>query len=428
MNYHETVQWLFAQLPMFQRIGAAAFKKDLTNTLKLTALMGEPQRSFKSVHIAGTNGKGTTAHTLAAIFTTAGYKTGLYISPHYKDFRERIKIDGQYISEAEVVDFVAKYQADFEAIQPSFFEMTVAMAFDHFARHQVDIAIIETGMGGRFDSTNVITPQLSVITNIGYDHMQFLGDTLPLIAFEKAGIIKPGIPVVIGETHTETKPVFEQAATERSCAITFADQHYRVIRTDSEIGGMTVDITKNGTPYLQNIRTDLYGNYQLKNLATVFGAVEQLQLLGHKIDEAILRKSLANVQQISAFMGRCQVLRREPLVLVDSGHNEAGFKEIFGQIAELAFPRVHIVIGTVNDKDLTKMLPLLPKDAVYYFCRPDLPRGRNAEELQNEAAKYGLKGYAYPSVQEAYQTALKSALAKELVFVGGSVFVVAEVL
>ncbi len=428
MNYPETVQWLFAQLPMFQRVGAAAFKKDLTNTLKLMAVLGEPQRSFKTIHIAGTNGKGTTAHALAAILTTAGYKTGLYISPHYKDFRERIKIDGQYIGKDEVVDFVAKYQDAFTEIQPSFFEMTVAMAFDHFARHQVDVAVIETGMGGRFDSTNIIMPQLSVITNIGYDHTQFLGDTLPLIAFEKAGIIKPGVPVVIGETHPETRPVFEQAASERGCRITFADQHYQALRTDRAIGSMTVDIVKNGQPYLQHIHTDLYGNYQLKNLATVFGAVEQLQLLGYQIDKAILYKALANIQQISTFMGRCQVLQREPMVLVDSGHNEAGFKEIFSHIAELGFDKLHVVIGTVNDKDLTKMLPLLPKQATYYFCRPDIPRGRDAEELRIAANEYGLQGSSYPSVQQAYQSALKAAGANELVFVGGSVFVVAEVL
>lgn len=428
MNYEETLQWLFAQLPMFQRIGAAAFKKDLTNTLKLTALLGEPQRRFKSIHIAGTNGKGTTAHTLAAILTSAGYKTGLYISPHYKDFRERIKIDGEYIGEAEVVEFVAKHQSDFETIKPSFFEMTVAMAFDHFARHQVDVAVIETGMGGRFDSTNVITPQLSVITNIGYDHMQFLGDTLPLIAFEKAGIIKPSIPVVIGETQVETTPVFNQAAQERGCTITYADQHYKTIRTDKEIGGMTVDVVKNGQPYLTQLVTDLYGNYQLKNLATVFGAVEAMQSIGYTIDEPILRKALANVQGISKFMGRCQVLQHNPLVLVDSGHNEAGFKEIFGHLTELAFPKVHIVIGTVNDKDLTKMLPMLPKDALYYFCRPDIPRGRDAEELQQAAVGHGLQGHSYPSVQAAYHAALAAASANELVFVGGSVFVVAEVL
>ncbi|CAN5265894.1 folylpolyglutamate synthase/dihydrofolate synthase family protein [soil metagenome] len=399
MNYQDTVQWLFAQLPMFQRIGAAAYKNDLTNTLKLTALMGEPQRRFKSVHIAGTNGKGTTAHALAAIFTTAGYKTGLYISPHYKDFRERIKIDGQYISEAEVVDFVAKYQSDFEEIQPSFFEMTVAMAFEHFARHEVNIAIIETGMGGRFDSTNVITPELSIITNIGYDHTKFLGETLPLIAFEKAGIIKPGIPTVIGETQPETQPVFDQSAAEHGSTIVYADQHYRVNRTDKAIGSMIVDVLKDGKPYLQNLQTDLYGNYQLKNLATVFGAVEQLQKQGYPINDAVLRKGLFNVQQISTFMGRCQVLHHEPLVLVDSGHNEAGFKEIFGHIKELNYSKVHVVIGTVNDKDLTKMLPLMPKNATYYFCKPDLPRGRDAEELHAEALKYSLQGHAYHSVQ-----------------------------
>ncbi len=428
MNYAETVLWLFDQLPMFQRVGASAFKKDLTNTLKLMALLQEPQRQFKSVHIAGTNGKGTTAHTLAAIFTTAGYKTGLYISPHYKDFRERIKIDGQYISEGEVVDFVAKYQQDFISIQPSFFEMTVAMAFDHFARHKVDIAIIETGMGGRFDSTNVIIPKLSIITNIGYDHTQFLGDTLPLIAFEKAGIIKPKVPVVIGETQPETQPVFNQAAKDRNSPISYADQHYRVVRTDRAIGGMTVNVLKDGIPYLENLQTDLYGNYQLKNLATVFGAVEQLQVQGYNIDEVILRKSLSNIKEISTFMGRAQVLQRDPLVLVDSGHNEAGFKEIFGLIAELAFPGLHIVIGTVNDKDLTKMLPLLPKGATYYFCRPDIPRGRDAEELRIESVKYDLRGQSYPSVQDAYKAALSAALVSELVFVGGSVFVVAEVI
>lgn len=426
MTYGETLQFLYDQLPMFQRIGAAAFKKDLTNTIKLCNLLGDPQTRFKSVHVAGTNGKGSVSHIVAAILQQAGYKVGLYVSPHYKDFRERIKINGEYITEGEVVDFVARYKDGFLPIQPSFFEITVGMAFDHFARHQVDIAVVEVGMGGRLDSTNVIIPELSVITNIGLDHTQFLGTTLPEIAGEKAGIIKRGIPVVIGETQPETQPVFNTTAERMNVPITYADKHCRVTLTDRNLQGMDCEL-KYSDGRVVAFHTDLFGNYQLKNLATAITAAEVLSSKWQITQEHIIN-ALSNIREATSFMGRCQVIGEQPLCIVDSGHNADGVREIMEVINSLDYDYLHFVIGTVNDKDLGGMLSQLPKEATYYFCKPDIPRGREAVQMQQEAATFGLQGNAYTSVAEAFNAAKNVAGNHDLVFTGGSIFVVAEVL
>jgi dihydrofolate synthase/folylpolyglutamate synthase len=428
MTYEETVRYLFERLPMFQRIGPAAYKADLDNTIELVKLSGNPHTQFPAIHIAGTNGKGSVSHILAAVLQAAGYKTGLYISPHYKDFRERIKINGRYITEQAVVDYVQRHQSDIERIEPSFFEITVGMAFEYFAAEKVDIAVIETGLGGRLDSTNIITPLLSVITNIGYDHMDMLGNTLPLIAAEKGGIIKHGVPVVIGETHPETETVFRKIAEERHSPIIFADQHYQVDITSSTIGSMTVDVSKNGQALAENLQTDLYGNYQRKNLATCFAAIEQLKALGWPLSIDVVQKALQKVGSSTAFIGRCQVLGRNPLIIADSGHNEDGIKEIVSQINSLPFNHLHFVLGSVKDKDLSKTLPLLPEHATYYFCKPDIPRGLEADALKEAAANYGLKGNSYPTVKAAFDAAKATAQPDDLVFVGGSIFVVGEVL
>lgn len=428
MNYQQTIQYLFEQLPMFQRVGAAAFKKDLTNTLKLCEALDNPQHKFKSVHVAGTNGKGSTSHLIAGALQQAGYSVGLYISPHYKDFRERIKINGEYIAEQEVVDFVQTHKAIIDEVKPSFFEITVVMAFDHFARHQVDVAVVEVGMGGRFDSTNVITPELSVITNIGLDHTQFLGTTLPEIAFEKAGIIKPHVPVVIGETQAETKPVFDRIADERNAPISYADKLYSVKLLDRDLYGMNVKIDIADKEHALEFKTDLFGPYQLKNMATALAALYQLQQQGWNIKTEHITTAFASIRTLTAFIGRGQVVSEKPLTILDSGHNADGVRELLALIDSVAFDKLHFVIGTVSDKDVSSMLAQLPTDATYYFCKPDIPRGGEAEELKEKALSYQLHGETYNSVLEAYKAAQLAAKDHDLVIVGGSIFVVAEVL
>ncbi|WP_052597570.1 folylpolyglutamate synthase/dihydrofolate synthase family protein [Aureispira sp. CCB-QB1] len=428
MNYQETIQWLFSQLPMFQRVGNQAFKKDLKNITALCEHLGQPQNQFKSIHIAGTNGKGSTAHILAAILQTAGYKVGLYTSPHYRDFRERIKINGSYISEQSVVDFVANNQAIFEQIQPSFFEMTVAMAFDYFHQEQVDIAIIETGLGGRLDSTNILTPLLSIITNIGMDHEAMLGNTLALIAGEKAGIIKPNVPVLIGETHIETAPVFVEKAVQENAAIIFVDEvvEAQLIEKDYQKAIYTVT----SEPYNLNFHElifDLTGAYQIHNLKTALLATFFLLKENFNITPAHIRAACADVQNISHLLGRWQVLSEFPLTICDSGHNGHGLQYTLQALKELNKEQIHFVFGTVNDKDLSKVFPLLPKDAIYYFCKADIPRGLDAHTLQQFAEAYGLNGEAYVSVQEAFEVAQAQASDDDCVFVGGSIFVVGEV-
>ena len=432
MNYPQTLDFLYAQLPMFQRIGPAALKNDLTNTLALCEHLGNPQHAFRSIHVGGTNGKGSVSHQLAAICQAAGLKTGLYVSPHYKDFRERIKINGLYIPRAAVVDFVAQNQDVIQRIQPSFFEMCVAMAFDWFAKQKVDIAIIEVGIGGRLDSTNVITPELSVITNISYDHQAILGDTLPQIAFEKAGIIKPGIPVVIGETHPESAPVFRQKAAAVNAPIVFADAHYRAVEKDTSHWETTLyNIFKQNKIAFTDVVVGASGPFQAKNLATVMQAIETwrpdwLQAAG----AGVLRRGLADLRSLTRFMGRWQVVGENPTVLCDSAHNEAGLRMAFERIHSTLKPgtRLHIVTGFVNDKEVDKVLPLFPQYARFYFAKADIPRGLNAEELRQKAVGAGLFGRAYVSVPNALQAAKRAAAPEDLIVVIGSIFVVAEVL
>ena len=397
---------------MYQRVGASAYKANLNNTINLLAELNNPEKKFKSIHVAGTNGKGSTSHMLASVFQTAGYKTGLYTSPHLKDFRERIKINGICIPEQIVVDFVEKNQALFDDIKPSFFEMTAALAFDYFAKEQVDIAIIEVGMGGRLDSTNVITPLLSVITNIGLDHTQFLGDTLEKIAAEKAGIIKPKVPVIIGETNEKTAPVFLEIAKQNHSEIVFADQHF---------------VETHGRASL-HVDCDLQGIYQKKNIQTALAAVFSVKNQFEYLSESAIKKGLANVVKNTGLMGRWQIVGEKPLIVCDTGHNEDGIKQILQQIEQTPHRHLHAVFGVVNDKDVTTILSLLPKNATYYFCKANLPRALNEKDLQEQAQKFGLQGDAFPTVHEALETAKKSAHADDLIWVGGSTFVVADIL
>jgi len=421
---------------MYHRIGAAAFKKDLTNTLALCEHLGNPHLKFKSIHVGGTNGKGSVSHILAAVCQAAGLKTGLYTSPHYKDFRERIKVDGEYIPRRQVVDFVQNNRTAIEKIQPSFFELCVAMAFDHFAREQVNVAIVEVGLGGRLDSTNVVTPLLSVVTNISYDHQNMLGDSLPEIAFEKAGIIKPGVPVVIGETHPESAPVFLKKAAETGSEIVFADQHFEAAEKRTERWQSTFyDVFKNKTLFLENLEVDAAGPYQAKNLATAIQAVEVVSKELPVLDLHALQAGLKNLRSLTHFMGRWQIIADNPTILCDSAHNEAGLRLAFEKIHQLINSRptthdsqLHIVTGFVNDKDVDKVLGLFPENARYYFAKANIPRGLEATILQEKAAKWGRKGRAYSSVKNALKAAKRAARPADLVLVIGSIFVVAEVL
>jgi dihydrofolate synthase/folylpolyglutamate synthase len=432
MNYQETLDYLYTQLPMFTRVGASAFKKDLTNTIALCNKLDNPQNKFKSIHIGGTNGKGSTSHMLAAVLQTAGYKTGLYTSPHLKDFRERVRINGEMITEQEVVDFVAQHQRDFEEIEPSFFEMTVALAFDAFARHEVDIAIIEVGLGGRLDSTNIITPLLSIITNIGWDHMNLLGNTLTEIATEKAGIIKQSIPVIIGEYQEEVAAVFMKQAKEKNAPISFASEEWILESVQKATDFLHITASpkqKTGklTPGTYHLNLDLTGNYQLKNVKTVCMAVEELHHLGFVISGNHVEVALQQVQLLTGLAGRWQTLSTSPLTICDTGHNPDGILEVLKNIAAVPYQHLHFVLGMVNDKDITKVLSLLPQDATYYFCRPDIPRGLTATELQQQAATMNLQGQTYPTVPAALAAAQQAAKPQDLVFAGGSTFVVAEI-
>jgi dihydrofolate synthase/folylpolyglutamate synthase len=438
MNYQETLSYLYNQLPMFTRVGASAFKKDLTNTIALCAKLDNPQHKFKSIHIGGTNGKGSTSHMLAAVLQTAGYKTGLYTSPHLKDFRERIRINGEMISEQEVVDFVAQHKTVFETIEPSFFEMTVALAFDAFARHQVDIAIVEVGLGGRLDSTNIITPLLSVITNIGWDHMNMLGNTLPLIAGEKAGIIKPGIPVIIGEFQPEVAEVFTNTASKKGAPLAFASEQWELIsskqQTENNAGqDSLLDIrltsTSENLPLSgYQLQLDLTGTYQLKNVKTVLSAVDELRNQGWTITDEHITAALKQVKTLTGLQGRWQILSTSPLTICDTGHNPDGIQEVLKNIAGIPYQHLHFVLGMVNDKDISKVLSLLPTiNATYYFCKPALPRGLNAEVLQQQALPFDLCGDVYATVPLALKAAQQQAGPNDLVFAGGSTFVVAEI-
>src|ERR1041385_1031883 len=429
MNYKEAIDFLYSRLPMFHRIGSAAYKADLNNTSELCALLGNPENylKHKSIHIAGTNGKGSVSHMLAAILQTAGYKTGLYTSPHLLDFRERIRINGKMIPEKEVISFIEKYRSDFERINPSFFEWTVALAFDFFAKEKVDVAVIETGLGGRLDSTNVITPLLSVITNIGLHHTNLLGNTHQQIAIEKAGIIKRNIPVVIGETMPETKNIFIQKAKQENAEIIFADEIFKAEKKDTDDGYLILDIHKGNQPYTKDLHLDLTGDYQLKNIVTAIAATENLKK-HFSISENTLRSALMNVRNLTGLMGRWQILRTEPLVICDVGHNAEGIGYVVEQIKKIKYDKLHFVLGAVDDKDISKILDLLPKTAEYYFCRANIPRAMDAEMLTKQANAARLRGKNYGNVKDAVKNALQNASANDLVFIGGSTFVVAEAL
>jgi dihydrofolate synthase/folylpolyglutamate synthase len=429
MNYKQTLDYLYTQLPMFTRVGASAFKANLDNTIELCARLDNPQHKFKSIHVGGTNGKGSTSHMLAAILQTAGYKTGLYTSPHLKDFRERIRINGEMIAEQTVIDFVRDHKPDFDEIQPSFFEMTVGLAFDIFAKEKVDIAIIEVGLGGRLDSTNVISPLLSVITNIGWDHMNMLGDTLPLIAGEKAGIIKPNVPVIIGEYQPEVAEVFIAKAKQENAPLVFASEEWsgEVKSGKLKVESLEVVLSKNSQPVTQILQLDLTGSYQTKNVKTVLSAVEQLNSLGYNITPGHISTALSHVKTLTGLRGRWDTLSHNPLVICDTGHNPEGITEVMKNIAATPFKQLHFVIGMVNDKDHSKVLAMLPKDATFYFCRPDIPRGLDAKSLKQKAESFGLHGLAYADVASALAAAKQAAHMDDLVFVGGSTFVVAEV-
>ena len=406
MNYLETTNWLFNQLPVYQHQGASAYKKDLTNTILLVNHLGNPEKNIKCIHVAGTNGKGSTSHLLASVLQEAGYKVGLYTSPHLKDFRERIKINGVEISESFVCDFVAKNKSFFESNELSFFEMSVGLAFDYFVKEKTDINIIEVGLGGRLDSTNIITPLVSVITNIGLDHTQFLGNTLALIAGEKAGIIKKNIPVVIGEYTNETKSVFLAKAKEMNAAIYFASELIKAVYP-----------------------SDLLGDYQIHNKKTVQQTFHVLNSLKDFIvTDKSIKKGFLNVIKNTGLQGRWQQLKDKPKVICDTAHNSHGLKIVLNQIQNETFDALHIVLGVVNDKDLSEILPLFPKKASYYFCKPDIPRGLEGVILQKEAEKFHLKGKVYNSVSNAYKEAIKNATENDFIYIGGSTFVVAEIL
>ncbi len=427
MNYEQTIDYLYRKLPMFTRVGAVAFKKDLHNTVAMCERLDNPQNKFKTIHIGGTNGKGSTSHMIAAIFQQAGYKTGLYTSPHLKDFRERIRVNGEMVSKDFVINFVEQQQGIIEEISPSFFEVTVAMAFSYFSEQNVDIAIIEVGLGGRLDSTNIITPELSVITNISLDHTNILGNTLREIAGEKAGIIKLGIPVVIGESHPETDPVFIQKAKETQSSILFADQQLQISKSTKEGEFLNVSVSKNGSNLFENILLDLTGTYQLKNILTVIQAVETLKTLGFKIHNDALYSALKNVKDLTGLMGRWQILSKNPLIVSDTGHNIAGITEVVQNINTTPHNKLHVVIGMVKDKDINGVLNLLPPTALYYFCQPQLERALSAQELATEAEKHGLKGSVFTTVELAINAAKENANADDLIYIGGSTFVVAEI-
>ena len=431
MTYQETIDYLFAQLPMYSRIGAAAYKEDLHNTIALCSSLNNPHTKFKSVHIAGTNGKGSTSHMLAAILQQAGYKTGLYTSPHLKDFRERIKINGEMIDKQFVVDFVQRTLQISKTIEPSFFELTMTMAFDYFADQQVDIAIIETGLGGRLDSTNIITPVLSIITNIGYDHMNILGDTLEKIAWEKAGIIKSNTPVIIGEYLDQTKQVFINKASECNAPIVFVQNEMTV--TDIKLSPQKLDckVTDSLINSTQNYTLDLNGMYQTKNLCTVLYAKKILTEKGFAINEEALQFAIANTKILTGLQGRWDVISQKPTLVLDVAHNEDGIKQVLKQTAYIKTENkainIHFIMGMVKDKEVDKVLSLLPAEAHYYFTNAHIPRALPAEELKLKAASYNLNGNSFDDVNEAIIEARNNASEQDLIIVCGSVFVVGEV-
>ncbi len=427
MIYQETLDYLFTKLPMFSRLGAAAYKANLDNIIALCDALDNPQNKFRSIHIAGTNGKGSTSHMLAAVLQTAGYKTGLHTSPHLKDFRERIRINGKMCDEQFVIDFTKRIQPIIEITEPSFFEISVAMAFEYFAQQQVDVAIIETGLGGRLDSTNIIHPELSIITNIGYDHMNFLGNTLPEIAYEKAGIIKPNTPIVIGEYLPETKNVFQEKATAENAPIHFAQDKYYTTDWSYAHHQVQITVANKQTDEHTNYTLDLNGIYQTKNLLTTIESVHQLQQLGYTITSAHTHKALQQVKHLTGLHGRWEVLQQNPTVIVDVAHNEDGVKQLIQQLELTAYQHLHIIIGMVKDKEIDKVLQLLPKHATYYFTQAQIERALPANDLLQKAQTYQLTGNVFTNVNAALQKAITNAHTNDLILLCGSIFLVAEV-
>lgn len=426
MNYSETIDYLYHKLPLFSRVGSAAFKKDLTNTRILCEYLGNPQHQFKSVHVGGTNGKGSVSHMLASVFQSSGYTTGLYTSPHLYDFRERIRVNGQVADEDYVISFVEKIKPVIEDIQPSFFEITVAMAFDYFAQKKVEMAIVEVGLGGRLDSTNIITPELSVITNIGWDHMNMLGNSLEEIAAEKAGIIKEGVPVVIGERKKETDPVFLDQSIKKNSPIAFAEDQYNLISQEWKNNHTIITVKKEGQG-VRSFELDLPGVYQQKNLLTVLNALDILQKDGYQITDAAIHEGLKNVRQLTGLMGRWEILRERPMVILEVAHNKDGMEQMLQHLKLLSFGKLHMVIGMVKDKDAAQVLSLLPRDARYYFTQAQIPRALPAKELKEKAANFSLTGKVYRDVNEALYEALHNVSMDDLIIVCGSIFLVAEV-
>ncbi len=426
MNYEQTIHYLYNKLPLYSSIGIKAYKADLKNTIALCQHLGFPQNKIKTIHVAGTNGKGSTSHMLASVIQQNGYKTGLYTSPHLKDFRERIKLNGEMIPKDFAIDFVEKIKTFSEEINPSFFELTFVMALEYFAQQKVDIAIIETGLGGRLDSTNVITPELAIITNIGFDHMDILGDTIAKIAGEKAGIIKHDVPVVIGETTPETKSIFQQAAKEKNAPIFYAEENYKIIHSGADGEKLVAQIFDINKKTETKYSLDLIGLYQLKNLLTVLTTIDQLKNK-FLLKEESIKKGLSHVKDISGLHGRWEIIHRKPLIVLDVAHNVDGIRQLVNQINNSLFQKLHIVFGMVKDKEIEKVLELLPKNATYYFTKAQIPRALPENDLLERAQKFNLKGCSCDEVNKALKAAMDKAYEEDMIIVCGSVFVVGEV-
>lgn len=427
-TFTEVIEYLYARLPMFTRDGASAINPDVDKTLLLCEALGNPHKKFKSIHIAGTNGKGSSSHMLASVLAASGYKTGLYTSPHLVDFRERIRLNGAMIPQQQVVDFVNKHQELIEEIQPSFFEVTVALAFDYFATEKVDIAVIEVGLGGRLDSTNIISPELCLISNIGMDHMNVLGDTLEEIAGEKAGIIKANTPIVISEKQADIQHVFIEKAATMQAELTFATDVLELVRADRTTEGLQVEVLHKATQEKQQWLCDLTGTYQQKNILGVLTSIQKLKELGYVLPDEKVAYGLSHVQESTGLRGRWQTLQTSPWVICDTGHNEDGIKEVLKNLQTLSYQKLHIIFGAMKDKDLSHILPLLPKNAQYYFAAPDMPRAMSADQLKQLASGFDLIGEDYGSIEQAFDAALQQYQENDLIFVGGSTFVVAELL
>lgn len=427
MNYKETIDFLFCQLPMFQRTGKAAYKNNLDNTIELDSHFNSPHKKFKTIHVGGTNGKGSVSHSMASILQESGLKVGLYTSPHLRDFRERIKINGKEIPEIEIINFVAENKNIIKNIEASFFEMTVAMAFNYFAKEKVDIAIIEVGLGGRLDSTNIINPELAIITNISLDHTALLGDNISLIAGEKAGIIKQSTPIVIGQSQEDIKNVFIDKATELDAEISFADEKYSISKDIIDHKYRNISIKRNDKTYLENIKLSLLGDYQKKNIITTLCAIDKLKNLGYSISEEHIKEGLRKIIENTGLLGRWQILQNKPKVICDTGHNEAGIKEIIAQLKNQKYRKLRIIFGMVDDKNIDSILKIMPKEALYTFVKANIPRAMDAYLLQEKALRFSIKGNVCENVSQALKNIIEQSDAEDLIFVGGSTFVVAEI-